>query len=101
MQTLARAAGICSLSGFLTCGATAVVHGQDGAHPPASPRVLTLDAAIDLALQNYPAVRAALGQVRGAREEAALTGQAALPHLDVLWQENGATRNNVAGLLLP
>jgi outer membrane protein len=101
MQTVARAAGFLALWGLLLCDTPVVLHGQSAAASPAAPRVITIDAAIDLAIQNYPAVRAADGQVRAAREEAALAGQASLPHLELLWQENAATRNNVAGLLLP
>jgi outer membrane protein TolC len=62
---------------------------------------LRLDAAVDLALKNYPAIRAAAGQTRTARAGVTLARTAFLPRTDLLWQENVATRNNVAGLLLP
>jgi len=70
--------------------------------PPRSPREpLTVDAAVDLALKNYPAIRAAR-----AREEAALAGidlaeTSYLPRLDLIWQELRATRNNFSGTILP
>src|SRR5262249_27042329 len=62
---------------------------------------LTLADAVQLALRNYPALKE-----RRARAEAAAAGvgvarTAYLPRLDMLWQENRATTNNVFGLLLP
>src|SRR5713101_69877 len=62
---------------------------------------LTLNAAVDLALGNYPAIRAAHAQVAVARAGIDLARTAYLPRTDLLWQENRATRNNVFGLLLP
>jgi outer membrane protein TolC len=67
--------------------------------PP--PQPLRLDAAIDLALKNYPAIRAAEAQATVARASVDVARTAYLPRTDLLWQENLATRNNVAGLLLP
>ena len=64
-------------------------------------RPLTLNAAVDLALGNYPAIRAAQAQVAVARAGIDLARTAYLPRTDVLWQENRATRNNIFGLLLP
>ncbi len=62
---------------------------------------LTLNAAVDLALGNYPAIRAAHAQVDVARAGIDLARTAYLPRTDLLWQENRATRNNIFGLLLP
>ncbi len=62
---------------------------------------LTLNAAVDLALGNYPAIRAAHAQVAVARAGIDLARTAYLPRTDLLWQENRATRNNIFGLLLP
>ncbi len=62
---------------------------------------LTLNAAVDLALGNYPAIRAAHAQVDVARAGIELARTAYLPRTDLLWQENRATRNNIFGLLLP
>ncbi len=62
---------------------------------------LTLNAAVDLALGNYPAIRAARAQVAVARAGIDLARTAYLPRTDLLWQENRATRNNIFGLLLP
>jgi outer membrane protein TolC len=75
--------------------------GQQTATPPAATTPLRIDAAVDLALKNYPAMRAAAAQEAGARAGVDAARTAFLPRTDLLWQENRATRNNVAGLLLP
>src|SRR5262249_34386192 len=62
---------------------------------------LTLNAAVELALGNYPAIRVAQAQAAAARAGIDLARTAYLPRTDLLWQENRATRNNVFGLLLP
>jgi len=67
--------------------------------PPQQP--LTLNAAVDLALSNYPAIRAAQAQAAAAGAGIDVARTAYLPRTDLLWQENRATRNNVFGLLLP
>jgi len=65
------------------------------------PQPLTLNQAVDLALTNYPAVRAAQAQAAAASAGIDLARTAYLPRADLLWQENRATTNNVFGLLLP
>jgi outer membrane protein TolC len=62
---------------------------------------LTLNQAIELALKNYPAIRAARAQAQSAEAGIELARTGYLPRADLLWQENRATRNNVFGLLLP
>ncbi|HJY83465.1 MAG TPA: TolC family protein [Candidatus Binatia bacterium] len=62
---------------------------------------MTLNAAVDLALSNYPAIRAVQAQVAAAYAGIDLARTAYLPRTDVLWQENRATTNNIFGLLLP
>ena len=66
---------------------------------PAS--TLTLNSAVELALRNHPAVRAANADSRAATDSIKVARTAYLPRLDMLWQANRATRNNVFGLLLP
>ncbi len=66
-----------------------------------APKIFTLDDAVNYALQHYPAVRAALEQVTAARAGVALAKTDYLPHADMMWQANRATRNNIFGLLLP
>jgi outer membrane protein len=67
----------------------------------APPKVLSLEEAVDYALQHYPSVRASLEQVRAAQAGVALAKTNYLPRADMMWQVNRATRNNIFGLLLP
>jgi len=62
---------------------------------------MDLNAAVELALGNYPAIRAAQAQRRAAEAGVDLARANYLPHADMMWQQNRATRNNVFGLLLP
>lgn len=62
---------------------------------------LKLESAIDLALTNYPAIRAARAQAQAAEAGIDVAKTAYLPRTDLLWQENRASRNNIFGLLLP
>lgn len=64
-------------------------------------QTLTLDQAVDLAMKNYPAIRASQAQVSVAEAGIDVARTAYLPRTDLLWQSNRATRNNVFGLLLP
>ncbi|MBI4454833.1 MAG: TolC family protein [Acidobacteria bacterium] len=67
----------------------------------APPQPLSLSAAVDFATRNYPAIRASRARAAAAGAGVDLARTAYLPRLDLLWQENRATRNNVFGLLLP
>src|SRR5262249_33346823 len=67
----------------------------------AEPQPLTLNQAIDLALSNYPSIRASRAQAKAADAGVEVAQTAYLPRTDLLWQENRATRNNIFGLLLP
>jgi outer membrane protein TolC len=62
---------------------------------------LNFEQAVELALKNYPAIRAARGQRQAAEAGVELARTNYLPRADILWQQNRATRNNVFGLLLP
>jgi outer membrane protein TolC len=64
-------------------------------------RTLNFEQAVELALKNYPAIRAAHAQRQAAEAGVDLARTNYLPHVDMLWQQNRATRNNVFGLLLP
>src|SRR5713101_3186980 len=66
-----------------------------------SPRPLTLSDAIQLALKNYPAIKESRARAQAAQEGVGVARTAYLPRLDMIWQENRATTNNVFGLLLP
>ncbi len=67
--------------------------------PPA--HALTLEDALDYALQHYPAVRASLEQVSAARAGMTLARTQYLPSLNAVYQDSRATQNQVAGIWLP
>jgi outer membrane protein len=67
----------------------------------ATKKVLTLEEAVNVALKNYPAVRASLERVSAAQAGIGLARTNYLPRADLVWQTNRATDNNITGLLLP
>src|SRR5205823_10094154 len=73
---------------------------QGAAQSPGS-GLLTLNDAIQLALKNYAAIKESRARAEAADEGVGLARTAYLPRLDLIWQENRATTNNVFGLLLP
>src|SRR5499426_1856432 len=87
--------GFLSICFFLLArpGATAA---QDSQSQP-----LNLSAAVELALRHYPSVRASQAQAAAAEAGIDVARTAYLPRVDMLWQQNIATRNNVFGLLFP
>jgi len=66
-----------------------------------SPTRLTLTDAIQLALKNYPAIRESRARAQATEQGVSVARTAYLPRLDMLWQENRGTTNNVFGLLFP
>ena len=78
-----------------------LVTGTRAAAQTATPQTLTLLDAVELARKNYPALKEVRARAKGAQEDVGLARTAYVPRLDVLWQGNRATRNNVFGLLLP
>ncbi|MBO0857243.1 MAG: TolC family protein [Chloracidobacterium sp.] len=66
-----------------------------------SQRTLNFEQAVELALKNFPAIRAAQAQRQAAEAGVDLARTNYLPRADIVWQQNRATRNNVFGLLLP
>src|SRR3989454_3156347 len=62
---------------------------------------LALTDAVQLALKNYPAIKESRARAQAAEEGIGVARTAYLPRLDMVWQENRATTNNVFGLLLP
>jgi len=64
-------------------------------------KVFTLQEAVNFALKNYPAVRAAMERTSAAEAGIGLARTNYLPRADMLWQGNRASRNNILGLLLP
>src|SRR4051812_16627213 len=67
----------------------------------APPTTLTLEQALQYALDHYPALRAALEQVNASSATVSVARSAYLPRFDALWQTNRATANNIFGQLLP
>jgi len=82
-----------------------VVPALSAAQTPASqtvpPQTLTLDQAMQYAVDHYPTVRAALEQVNASMAGVDIARSAYLPRLDSLWQSNRATANNILGQVLP
>jgi outer membrane protein len=67
--------------------------------PAATP--LTLPEALDYARTHYPSVRAALAQKVAADRDVDVARAAYLPQVNLLYQINRATVNNITGVLLP
>jgi len=66
-----------------------------------TPKVLTLEDALEYAFQHYPAVRASLEQVSAARAGIILARAQYLPLLNGVYQDSRATLNQVPGIWLP
>ncbi|MFZ1142989.1 MAG: TolC family protein [Candidatus Sulfotelmatobacter sp.] len=66
----------------------------------ASPKLLTLEDALNYALQHYPAVRASLEQISAARAGISLARSQYLPALNGVYQDSRATQNQVPGIWL-
>src|SRR3954462_1891969 len=66
-----------------------------------APTMLTLEEALQYALDHYPSLRAALEQVNAAAANVSVAKSASLPRFDSVWQTNRATANNIFGQLLP
>lgn len=63
--------------------------------------VLGLGEALDYARTHYPTVRAALAQKTAADRDVDVARAAYLPQVNLLYQINRATLNNITGALLP
>ena len=66
-----------------------------------SSKGLTLEDALNYALQHYPAVRASLEQVNAARFGITLARTQYLPSFSGVYQDSRATQNQVPGIWLP
>jgi outer membrane protein TolC len=75
--------------------------GAQGRATQAAPTTLTLDQALQYAVEHYPTVRAALEQVTASTANVSVAKAAYLPRFDSAWQTNRATANNIFGQLLP
>ena len=65
------------------------------------PPALTLADALDLAASNYPAVRAALEEQAAAQKNVDVARATFAPQVNLLWQINRATVNNITGFFFP
>ncbi len=64
-------------------------------------RTFTLEQAVNYAMANYPAVKAALASYAAAQAGVGVAATNYLPRLDAVWQGDRGTRNSVLGVLLP
>jgi len=80
---------LCVIAGFLAALTVTVAD------------TLTLSAAVERSLKNYPSLRISEENVAAAAAGIQLARTAYLPRVDALAQANRATRNNVFGLMLP
>jgi outer membrane protein len=71
---------------------------QPATPPPVS---LSLEQALQYALDHYPTVRAALEQINASTAGVSVAKSAYLPRLDSLWQSTRGTANNIFGQVLP
>src|SRR5437762_6923511 len=78
-----------------------VLHHTDAAAQGPSGGPLTLNDAIQLALKNYPAIKESRARAQAAEDGVGVARTTYLPRLDMMWQENRGTTNNVFGLLFP
>lgn len=62
---------------------------------------LSVTDAVQLAVNNYPALKESRARAAAADAGIRVARAAYLPRLDMIWQVNRATHNNVLGLLLP
>ena len=69
--------------------------------PPSTTAPVTINEAVRRAIDNYPAVRAALESLAATQSGVDLARTSYLPRADTLWQANRATRNNIFGMVLP
>jgi outer membrane protein len=62
---------------------------------------VTFQRAVQYAVENYPAMQASMARLSAQEAGVDLARTAYLPRIETTFQLNRATRNNVAGLLLP
>jgi outer membrane protein TolC len=94
-MTRGRIARVCALTA-VGLAAAASAHAQAPA-----PQALSLAEALDYADRNYPAVKAALEDRVAADHRVDEAKTAYLPQVNLLYQINRATVNNITGVLLP
>jgi len=93
VETILKAAGVVLLLSWFS----AMVVGQTGGQPTS----IKLEDAVALAARNYPAIRTAKAQAAATAAGIDLARTAYAPRLDLLWQQNRASVNNIFGTTLP
>jgi len=83
------------------CPTVALAQGPQTPHQPPPPVNLTLEQALEYAVDHYPTVKAAFEEVNVSAAGVSVAKAAYLPRLDALWQSNRATANNIFGQVLP
>jgi len=83
------------------CPALASAQGTAPPPPQLPPMNLTLEQALQYAVDHYPTVRAALEQRNASTAGVSAAKSAYWPRLDALWQSNRGTTNNIFGQVLP
>lgn len=89
------------LAASMVVGSLALPVAALGQTPAQSARALSLSEALDYARLHYPSVRAALEQKVAAERDVDVARAAYLPQVNLLYQINRATVNNITGVLLP
>jgi outer membrane protein TolC len=86
---------------FLIAILALLLDGVDASAQTTGSGPLALNDVVQLALKNHPVIKVERARAQAANEGVSVAKTAYLPRLDLLWQQNRATRNNVFGLLLP
>ena len=97
IRTAARILAIVTL----LCPTVAAAQGAGTPSPQPPPANLTLEQALQYAVDHYPTVRAALEQLNASTAGVGVAKSAYWPRLDSLWQSNRGTANNIFGQVLP
>lgn len=85
----------------MLCPGAAAAQGSRTPSPQPPPANLTLEQALQYAVDHYPTVRAALEQLNASTAGVGVAKSAYWPRLDSLWQSNRGTANNIFGQVLP
>ena len=86
---------ILSRLSFLLLALPSVAVAQEATAP------LRLESAVEMAVQNYPAIRAVQAQASAAGADIELAQNAYLPRAEMNWQSTRGTRNNILGTYFP
>jgi outer membrane protein len=89
------------VSATIVCALSLLPSLANGQADKAPAKPLTLEGALNYALEHYPAVRASLEQVAAARAGVTLARTQYLPQLNGVYQVSRATQNQVDGIWLP